>query len=85
VKLQRHTVVPLGVCHLEQIDLGHGPCDIQERVDPTEAIECGIHNFSSGCWFMEIKRQNQIFSSQGFRLLGCLLEVRLVPCDQNEG
>ena len=63
MKLQRHTVVPLRVRHLEQIDLRHGPGDIHQRVDPAEAPECVLHDFFGGRWFTQVERKHQTFSS----------------------
>jgi hypothetical protein len=84
VKLQRHTVVPLRVCHLKEINLRHSPGDIHDRVDPAEAAECFVHDFVGGGWFTKVERKHETFSSEGLRFLGCFLQVRLVSCDQNE-
>src|SRR5580700_468010 len=84
VKLQRHTVVPLRVCHLKEVNLRHSPGDIHERVDPAEATECFVHDFFGRCWLAEVERKHETFSSEGLRLLGCFLQVRLVSCDQDK-
>jgi len=84
VKLQRHTVVPLDVGHLKQIDLRHGAGDIHERINSAETRECIIHDFFGRGWFTQIQRKHRTFRSDGLRLSRCLLQVLLVPRDQGQ-
>ena len=39
MKFQLHACSPLLVRHLKQIDLGDRPRDVQESIDPAEAIK----------------------------------------------
>jgi len=42
VELQLHAGVPLLIGHLEEIDLWNGACDIQQRVDSSKTLKCGV-------------------------------------------
>jgi len=39
VQLKRHPVIPLGVRHLEQINLWHRTRNVEQGVDPAKAFE----------------------------------------------
>jgi hypothetical protein len=43
--LQRHSGIPLLVCHFEQVDLRNGPGNVEQRVDAPERSECLLHDF----------------------------------------
>jgi hypothetical protein len=44
VELQRSAILPLGVGHLEQVDLWHGSSYVKQGVDSAEAIERGLYD-----------------------------------------
>ena len=85
VKLQRHAVVPLRVCHLEQADLWHCAGDVEKRVDPAKALKRGSYDRRGRLWLTRIDGDGQRLRADGLNLRGCCLQVFLVSRDKDDG
>jgi len=65
VKLKRHTVIPLRVCHLEQINLWHCAGDVENRVDPAKALKRNGDDRRWRLWLTQIDGNGQRLGAYG--------------------
>ena len=57
VQLKRHSVVPLRVAHLEQINLRHRARNIDQRIDSAKAFERLFNDELGRLGFSQVKRR----------------------------
>jgi len=85
VELECHTIVPLRVCHLEQIDLCNGASNIEEGIDAAEAVECTFNNSPCRKRFAEVEIVDHRLSTGGSDVGSSFLQFFFVSCNKHNG
>src|SRR5580692_7535240 len=86
VQLKRHPVIPLRVRHLEQINLWHCTCDVEQGIDSAEALENFIDEGFCRLRFAQVESEDNCFSSNRPHVGCSVFQALLIPRHQdNDG
>jgi hypothetical protein len=85
VQFQLHAGFPLLIGHLEEIDLGHGASNIQQRVDSPKALKRNVdHTF--GCFDLaQVERKRYWFCSGLLDRIGNIFKRLRISRSQYDG
>ena len=84
MQLERQARLPLLVRHLEEIDLGDGTGDIQQRFDSAERLQRLIDHCPRSRRLGQIEIDDQGLGSGGPHRDSRLLQIIAIPRDQGD-
>ena len=84
MKFQRQARLPLGVGHLEQVDLRHGAGDVEQRVDPAERGQRLIDNGLAAAGSARSMSMTSASAPAAFTAFAVSSRLRAVPRHEDE-